>query len=92
MTTKLAYQVSYTTEYRDGRVDSQDMHTRFFATRERAIAYAQHLTDASTESNGVFVGEWITPFAGIIAPEDLEEIRVTATIETVTLDEIEAAL
>lgn len=91
MITKLAYQVAYTTEYQDGRVETHDEQTRFFATRDQAIAHAQHLTSA-TENNGIFVGEWVTPFASMIAPEDLEEIRVTATIETVTLDEIEASL
>lgn len=92
MTSNLAYQVSYTTEYRDGRIDTHDMHTRFFAARENAVAHAKHLTNDAIENDGVFMGEWITPGVGIIDPEYLEEIRVTATVETVTIEEIEASL
>lgn len=92
MTTKLAYQVSYMTQYLDGRIEHHDEQTRFFATRPQAVAHARHLTGNATEYNGVFTGAWIKPFAGIIDPAELEEMRVTATIETVTLDEIEASL
>jgi hypothetical protein len=96
MTTNLAYQVSYATEYRDGHIETHDEQTRFFATREQAVAHAKHLTGdrepIGREYNGVFVSEWVTPYAAILAPEDAEEIRVTAIIETVTLDEIEESL
>ena len=90
----IAYQVSYTTEYRyrDGRIESNDAHTRFFATRDRAVVHAMYITGAKTERNGRFVSEWTTPFASIIEPEDQEEIRVTAIVETVTISEIEATL
>lgn len=91
MITKLAYQVSYTTEYRDGRIETHNMHTRFFATRNQAVAHAQHLTDTTTENSGVFVGEWLSPYLSFLY-QAAEEIRVTATIETVTLDEIEVSL
>lgn len=92
MTTKLAYQVTYTTEFQDGRIETNDMHTRYFATREYAVSHAQHITDGARDNNGVFAGEWVTPYASIIAPEDQEKIRVTATISTVTINEIEASL
>jgi hypothetical protein len=92
MTSKLAYQVSYTTEYRDGHIEDHDMHTKFFATREQAVSHARHLTNDAADINGVFAGEWVTPFGGIIAAEDAEEIRVTATIVTVTISEIEESL
>lgn len=92
MTTKLAYQVSYVTEYRDGRIETNNAHTRFFATRDNAVAHAKYLTDADVENNGVFVGEWVTRFASMLVPEDQEEMRVTATVETVTLDEILAVV
>lgn len=92
MTSKLAYQVSYTTEYRDGRVETHEMHTRYFPTREYAVSHARNLTDDARENNGVFVGQWVTPFASMIDPEYAEEIRVTATVETVTISEIAHAI
>jgi hypothetical protein len=92
MQTTLAYQVSYITEYRDGRsIETHDDQTRFFATREQAVAHAQHLTGSARDNNGVFVGEWVTPFAGIVVDE-FDAIRVIAIVETVTLDEIEESL
>lgn len=92
METKLAYKTSYINEYDDGRIVDRDEHTRFFATREQAVAHAQYLTDNATEMNGVFTGEWMTPYAEMLEPEDRQTFRVIATVETVTLDEIEAQL
>lgn len=89
---KLAYEVSYTTEYRDGRIETNDMHTRYFAAREYAVSHARSITDDAKEQNGVFVGEWFMPYASMIDPEYNEEIRVTATVATVTINEIEASL
>jgi hypothetical protein len=97
----LAYQVSYTTEYRaaptfvgdyDERTETNEMHTRFFATREQAVIHARFLTNDAPENNGVFISEWTAYGAGIIDPDYLEERRVTATIETVTIQEIADSL
>lgn len=95
MTTKLAYQVSYTTEYRDGRVETHDPHTKFFATRQQAVAHARSLTGAS-ENNGVFVSDWLPNWLISFLHDDesdlVQDLRITAIVETVILDEIEATL
>lgn len=80
------YQVSYITEYRDGRIETNDQHTRTFATRQQAVAHARHITHDAAESNGIFQSEWIEPFSTFFDPNDIEEIRITATLTAVTID------
>jgi hypothetical protein len=86
MHTKLAYEVTMITEYDNGEVITHE--PRYFARRENAVAHAHHYTEVA-ENNGTFTGEWRQEWSIV---EDSPMIRITANVQTVTIEEIEEQL
>lgn len=89
----LAYVVNATTEYGIAGLFDAVAEPRYFATRDNAVDHAKNLTGAK-EVNGRFEGEWEPCNELFLAANgpDMERKRVVATVETVTIDEIEASL
>jgi hypothetical protein len=83
---KLAYEVTMITEYDNGEVITHE--PRYFARRENAVAHAHHYTEVA-ENNGTFTGEWRQEWSIV---EDSPMIRITANVQTVTIEEIEEQL
>lgn len=99
--TDLVYSATLTIENRKGETFSSE--TLYFATRERAVAYAEHNTHAS-DNNGEFVGEWKNDWlltSHFLGEDEMKNstwdtidtaVRTKVNVETVTLEEIEASL
>lgn len=94
---EMAYVVTGATEYDNGETVTRE--PRYFATRDRAVSYAQEITGANGIGETLFDGDWKpNPFREMIEDNVAEEegipakLRVVARVEAVSIKAIEEAV
>jgi hypothetical protein len=83
------YAVMATSEFSDGAI--KIVEPKYFPTRERAEAHAEHLAGAP-EVDGVFSGNWVHNSYSTFFEDAPKQVRITARIVETTSDDLAAAI